>query len=192
MIFDISRWPIIGGIGVGVLWGRSNKLVYTYTARCSARSICGIGPGHSVRPTPYHGQTYPNIKSGQEMTRISWPDGDNEMPGRGTWDYFTAISLTGSAGRRTRWTGQLSGLASLKGAVQRMSARTDSPSPLMCKALQRRGDSVAVVLTGRCPEPRRSGLAITRANPARPPLAADAAFRPLTANFSLLAVATLR
>ena len=37
-------------------------------------------------------------------------------------DYFTVISWTGVLGRRTGWTGQDWALASLKGAVQRMSA----------------------------------------------------------------------
>ena len=36
--------------------------------------------------------------------------------------YFTVISWTGVLGRRTGWTGQDWALASLKGAVQRMSA----------------------------------------------------------------------
>ena len=40
--------------------------------------------------------------------------------------YFTLLSFTGSAGRSTLWTGQFCGLASLKGAVQRISAE-DAP-----------------------------------------------------------------
>ena len=45
-------------------WGRSNGMVDTYITLCSVEPICGIGPDHSVRPTPKQRETYP----------ITWPD----------------------------------------------------------------------------------------------------------------------
>lgn len=70
-----------GGIGVDVFWGRSNKWVDTYTARCSAKLICGIGPDHSVRPTPKRSRTYPNkLRLTATMTNVisSFPSSDTD------------------------------------------------------------------------------------------------------------------
>ena len=47
------------GIGIGVVWGRSNERVDTYIASCSEKPIRGISPRHSVRPIPKHGGTFP-------------------------------------------------------------------------------------------------------------------------------------